>query len=108
MLEAARQQGEVLDGLTYKFGNQNGVNPDKFRSRACVNSILAQVPDTVEDWKLDSAKVRIQLYGPPASGKTSIMGKLDQVLRKKYSSIPVYFINGSGDYANKEKLVLRF
>ena len=95
----------LLGGLTYKYGSQNGIDPAQFRSRLCADRILAKVPDTVEDWKLNSAKTRVQLYGPPASGKTSIVGKLDQALRLRYSNIPVYYINGSADYGNKENIV---
>jgi hypothetical protein len=46
-----------LDRLIYRYGAKNGADLASFRPRVCLDNILAVVPATVEDWKLDSVKL---------------------------------------------------
>ena len=74
------------------YGGRNGVNPVLFRERAVVGKIMDSLPASIANFQNDSSILRCLCYGPPGSGKTSIMGKLDEALRARFPSTPVYFV----------------
>jgi hypothetical protein len=78
--------------LIYEYGARNGIAPALFRTRAVVSKILDELPETIASFQDDSSKLRCLCYGPPGSGKTSIMGKLDEALRARFPKTPVYFV----------------
>jgi Ni2+-binding GTPase involved in maturation of urease and hydrogenase len=86
-------------------GAGNGVAPEAFRNREVLDTIMSKVPITMEKWSDDNAILRIQIHGPPASGKTSIMGKLHEHLAAKYSGIPVYFVRSGVLNSKKNEVV---
>jgi len=83
----------VLGDLVYLHGSRNGVDPKQFRHRVVANTILETLPLSVDNFQADQSITRILLVGPPASGKTSIMGNIYSKLKDRYSTFaPVYFV----------------
>lgn len=90
-----QQRTELLNQLVYRHGARNGVNPELFRGRVPATNILQLLPLTVEAFQSDESITRLLLYGPPASGKTSIMGKICVTLQERYLSTPIYFVRAA-------------
>jgi hypothetical protein len=82
----------LLEELNYTYGGGNGIDPDEFHARDAAISILEELPSTVEAFKSSKAKLRALLFGPPASGKSSIMGNIYVTLKERYHPTPVYYV----------------
>jgi hypothetical protein len=91
-----QQQQRVLRELVYRtvMVQRNGVAPTQFRDRVPATEILGMLlPVSIETFEDDAAIARIFLLGPPASGKTSIMGKIYATAKTRYSPLtPVYYV----------------
>jgi hypothetical protein len=91
--QQGQQQQHVLSELVYRHDARNGADPKIFRDRVPAAKILEMLPLSVEACSDDAAITRVLLYGPPASGKTSIMGKIYYALQERYSPLtPVYIV----------------
>ena len=95
---------KLVKSLVYSFGGNNGVDPSLFRDRIVVGNIFSELPEKVQRWSDDDAKLRIQLHGPPGSGKTSIMGKIDRYVRQKYPDMKVFFVRGAEHKMQKDDI----
>ena len=88
-----QHHGSVLGELVYRHGSKNGADPTLFRSRVVATKILEKFPSSVEAFRDDDSITRVLLVGPPASGKTSILGKIYSTLLDRYSChAPVFFV----------------
>mmetsp|Transcript_7900 Transcript_7900/g.16505 ORF Transcript_7900/g.16505 Transcript_7900/m.16505 type:complete len:544 (-) Transcript_7900:194-1825(-) len=87
-----QQQQQELE-LTYTYGGANGINPNEYHAREAATSILEELPLTVEAFKNSEATLRVLLFGPPASGKTSMIGNIYVTLQERYPFTPVYYVN---------------
>ena len=103
--KANLEQQILLEGMVYRYGSRNGVDPDLFRDRVAVGNIIRQVPENVQNWTDDAAVKRIQIHGPPASGKSSMMGKLIQLLKAKYPDTPIFFVRSGELNLRREEVV---
>mmetsp|Transcript_28385 Transcript_28385/g.77915 ORF Transcript_28385/g.77915 Transcript_28385/m.77915 type:complete len:595 (-) Transcript_28385:2815-4599(-) len=95
---------KLAKSLVYSFGGKNGVDPNRFRDREVVGNMLSELPENVQSWSDDNATLRIQLSGPPGSGKTSIMGKIDQSVRQRYPDTKVLFVRGAEHKLQKDDI----
>lgn len=89
---ATSTEMNVLRELHYTYGGGNGIDPDEFHARDAASSILEELPSTVESFRSSKAKLRAILFGPPASGKSSIMGNIYVTLKERYRPTPVYYV----------------
>ena len=94
----------LLNGMVYHHGARNGVAPDLFHDRVAVHNIMSKIPKQHQNWTDNEAVLRIQIHGPPGSGKTSIMGKIDQLLKEKYSDTPRFFVRAAELKTRKEEV----
>ena len=82
----------VLNELNYDFDGRNGVDPARFQARDAASNLLGSLPSTIDEFKDTYATSRALLFGPPASGKTSIMGHIYVTLKARYHPVPVYYV----------------
>ena len=86
--------------MEYIFGSRNGIDPQSFCDRIPATNILNCLPATKDEFSRDDAIKRVLLFGPPTSGKTSIMGKIGRVLEAKYPGIPIFHVR-PGEHVGK-------
>ena len=73
----------------------NGVDPEAYIQRPVGTRILGLLPEDFGQVKDDKTIGRVMLWGPPASGKTSILGHIYKSLKERYSGVPVFYVNVS-------------
>jgi hypothetical protein len=93
-----------LSQMVYKFCDGSGVDPKFCFNRVAANEILAKIPRHFDDLK-NHCGLGVVLHGPPGSGKSSMLGVIDQELRKLYggSGENVLFVRGSNCQAEREE-----